>query len=769
MENIYVGLVVLLFILACADLVVGVSNDAVNFLNSAIGSKVSARWLILTVASLGILAGTIFSSGMMEVARNGIFNPGHYTFQDIMVIFISVMFADILLLDVFNTFGMPTSTTVSIVFDLLGASVMVAFLKIYSGSDSIQNLGAYINSAKALAIITAILTSVFISFIVGSIVQFIARSFFSFKSEKRMNIIGTLWCGLSLSIISYFLLVKGIKGATFIPQNFIAYVTQHTLSIYGMSFAFFTILMGVLRVFKINILRITVLAGTFALAMAFASNDLVNFIGVPIAGFQSYHIWAASGQAPGDLLMTALAAPVHTQGFLLLGAGFIMVLTMTFSKKARTVTETEVNLARQEEGLERFAPNTLSRGLVGLGISVSSFFQKLLPGFLKRNVAKSFDNSEHLLIQKDKVDPPAFDLVRASVNLTVASVLIASATSLKLPLSTTYVSFMVAMGTSLSDKAWGRDSAVYRVAGVFNVIGGWFLTAMVAFLVSATFAFFVYEFEIYGMVAILGLLIYLVIRSYALHRVKDKQKEDTRKMEQVVAASSAINFIRDTRADVTKNIREIADVYGTLLASLIDEDEEGLRKGRKALKSYVRFNNDSKGKLTRTIKLLAEADVANTRQYVLIFDLEQDLVQSMQLVADNTLKHVKNKHMPIKGNLATLVKQLVQEVPAHMKTASDLLDKAQFKNYRELMLNKYRLYERLDSQIEQVVEFLREDKYSSRANQLILKVLLETKDILAVSSRFVRIYKEIEENLNSSGETARGSEMRPNKELTVKG
>ena len=469
MENYYLFLIIVLFILAISDLVVGVSNDAVNFLNSAIGSKVAPRYAIMIMASLGIFLGATFSSGMMEVARSGVFNPQFFSFREVMIIFVAVMMTDIILLDLFNTYGLPTSTTVSIVFELLGAAVVVSLLKVAANGEALAAVNDYLNWGKSLAIISGIFLSIVIAFTLGTIVQFLSRLLFSFEFKTRLPFIGGLWGGVSLTALTYFLMIKGLKGASFVDRETMDWVVTNTFLILLISMIFWSVVMQIIQsVFKVNVLKVIVLFGTFALAMAFAGNDLVNFIGVPIAGLESFGIWSSSGQVPESLAMERLADPVQTPTYLLLVAGLVMVLTLWFSKKARSVTDTEVNLARQEEGAERFQPNNFARAIVRLGVNTGKFMQAVVSRRLSQRIEQKFTKP----IKPVDRNEPAFDLVRASVNLTMASILISFATSLKLPLSTTYVSFMVAMGTSLADRAWGRDSAVFRVAGVLNVIGG---------------------------------------------------------------------------------------------------------------------------------------------------------------------------------------------------------------------------------------------------------------------------------------------------------
>lgn len=500
---------------------VGVSNDAVNFLNSAIGSKVASRKVIMIIASLGIFIGATFSSGIMEVARKGIFFPDQFLFTEVMIIFLAVMITDIILLDTFNTFGLPTSTTVSIVFEILGAATVVASMKVIGNGDTLDKLAQYINTDSALAIISGIFLSVGVAFTVGMIVQYLSRIIFSFEYYKRLKYVGAIWSGFALAALTYFLLVKGAKGASFISEEQAVWFQEHALTVYITSFIVWSVTLQVIHSFlQFNILRIVVLFGTFALAMAFAGNDLVNFIGVPIAGMESFQAWSASGQEAEEYLMDSLNKPVQTPTYLLLIAGFIMVLTLWFSKKARKVTETQVDLSRQEDGEERFSANIVSRTIVKGAVSVGAATVKVVPNGLLERIEHNFKNLDKI----DEKNKPAFDLVRASVNLTVASMLISLATSLKLPLSTTYVSFMVAMGAALADRAWGRESAAYRVAGVLNVILGWFMTALIAFSVSGLLAFLIYYFGLGTVGVLVIIVIFMIYRTFRYYQAIEKKK-----------------------------------------------------------------------------------------------------------------------------------------------------------------------------------------------------------------------------------------------------
>jgi len=509
MDYIYLTFVIVLFALPISDLIVGVSNDAVNFLNSAIGSKVAPRRVIFSIAAAGVFVGASFSSGMMEVARKGIFNPEFFSFADVMVIFMAVMITDILLLDLFNTLGMPTSTTVSIVFELLGASVVTGLLAIYANADVASSIWELINYEKASQIIAGIFLSVGVAFTIGAIVQFFTRLLFTFRFEKRLKKYGALFAGFAISIIVYFMLVKGIKGAVFVTPEVAESVNDNGFRIVLITFSVSVVLVFLLqRFFKINPLKLVVLLGTFSLAMAFAGNDLVNFIGVPITGYQSYTMWINSGLGAENFMMSSLSKAVSAPPLMLYGAGIIMVLTLWFSAKAKKVTETSVNLGAQGIVEERFRPNILSRGIVSSANAFAGFFN----GLVNRK-ASAIVNWRFRSLRERDVDRPAFDLVRASVNLMIASILIAFASSLKLPLSTTYVSFMVAMGASLADRAWGEGSAPYRVAGVVNVIGGWFLTALGAFTAAGIIALCIYFGGFWVTIILFIVALFVLIKS----------------------------------------------------------------------------------------------------------------------------------------------------------------------------------------------------------------------------------------------------------------
>src|SRR5690606_351958 len=481
MEHFLYLVIITLAVLAIIDLMVGVSNDAVNFLNSGLGSKALSFRTIMILATAVIIFDAVFSSRMIEIARSGIYVPSMFSFNDVIVIFLAVMMTDIILLDIFNYFGLPTSTTVSIVFELLGGAVSLAVYKIVTNNDSWTTLPNYINTEKASEIVVSILLSVAISFTLGMIIQYLSRVIFTFQFDKRVKKFGSFFGGIALALISYFILIKGLKSVSFISQDAKVWIHEHELMLLGGSFIFFTILSFVFIKLQLNIFKIIIGVGTFGLALSFAGNDLVNFIGVPVAAIQSIEIFKSSGGDPNTFMMTPLASSdIVAPMWILFISGLIMIFTLWTSKKARTVIETEMNLSSQDASTEKFEPNLLSKWIVRFFVNLGNLLSYIVPRSLQVKLDRRFDKVTS--IEKTSSDAPMFDMVRASVNLTVASSLIALGTSLKLPLSTTYVTFMVAMGTAFADRAWDRESAVYRVSGVFHVIGGWFVTAGCAFL-----------------------------------------------------------------------------------------------------------------------------------------------------------------------------------------------------------------------------------------------------------------------------------------------
>ena len=634
----YEFIVGLLFVLAILDLSIGVSNDAVNFLNSAIGSRVASRRVILLVAGLGVLAGSLFSSGIMEVARSGIFNPDLFVFADVMVIFLAVMLADVLLLDLFNTFALPTSTTVSIVFELLGAATAMAVLIVVSDPNAAGIL-EYVKADRALLIIGGILLSITAAFITGSVVQFFSRLLFTFQSHNHTATIRIGWCALAFTVISYFLIVKGLRGTGLITDSANDYILANAPWLILGSFGLWTGVMWLLNRLRVDLLATVVLAGTFSLALAFASNDLVNFIGVPLAGLAAWSEWKDSALPAAELTMEALSGPVQGNTIILLGAGIIMVVTLWLSSKARSVTQTEVNLGRQDEGAERFQPGPMSRGIVRTVIVTGEAAMQALPEQWRAEVSSRFEREREDVLD---VERPAFDTLRASVNLTVASILIVFATSLKLPLSTTFVSFMVAMGTSLADQAWGRDSAVYRLAGVFSVIGGWFVTAIGAFVMAAVFAVTI---KLFGGVAIVALVILAglaLVHSYRYHERRSR-------MEQVMRLTSPDRMDREALA-LHRHLSDALIRNGEIIDSVLGILIRRRRKRARRLLEYVRNDVENTRDIEREFvrrlnKLKPEVEPWLMTQ-LSVLSCERDMQQSSTSLVNLACEHVLNEHSP---------------------------------------------------------------------------------------------------------------------------
>ena len=642
MDPIYYFIIGLILVLSCFDLVVGVSNDAANFLNSAVGSKAAPRRTIVLVAALGIIIGSLFSSGMMEIARSGVFMPARFSFHDIMLIFLAVMLTDVILLDVFNTFGLPTSTTVSIVFELLGGAVAAALFKIWSGEPGVaQELSSYINSSKALAIISGIFSSVFIAFICGITVMWISRLIFSFNYQKSFKYLGAVWCGVALTAITYFAIFKGLKGSTLVTKDMIRHLDDHIWLYVCCSLAFWTVLMAVLQnLCKVNILKVSVLAGTMALALSFAGNDLVNFIGVFMAGQSSMEIAAAAAAQGADLTtlsMGGLMAPVTADWRYLLGAGVIMVLALMFSKKAQTVTDTEVNLARQGGGVERFGSVPPARMAVRYALNASRAVEKIMPSCVGRFIEKRFRP-----VPEGPDNGASFDLIRASVNLTVAALLISLATSLRLPLSTTYVTFMVAMGSSLADKAWGRESAVYRVTGVLTVISGWFMTGLAAFTLAAVMATILHYGQVYAIFGLLALVVVILVKSTIMHR-KRESKLSVERFDQITE-ENILDVCSHQIVDSTLKLREI---YNDTVENFFQGDRKALKELADAAERLAMTSSEHhKYDILPILYKMQSRSLDMGYHFVQALEHLNEATQSLSQFSESIFTYVDNNHTP---------------------------------------------------------------------------------------------------------------------------
>ena len=729
MENIYLILVVVLFVLAISDLVVGVSNDAVNFLNSAIGAKAAPFKIIMAVAALGVFIGATFSSGMMEVARKSMFNPEHFYFQEIMIIFLAVMITDVVLLDVFNTFGMPTSTTVSIVFELLGAAVGVAIIKVMN--DPSVSMSQYINSAKALAIISGILISVVVSFTTGAIVQYLTRAVFSFRYQKRIKYLGSLWGGIAITAITYFILVKGANGASFMTAETKSWINSNSNLIIVYSLLGWTALLQIFHwLFKLNILKLTVLVGTFALAMAFAGNDLVNFIGVPLAGFDAYKAYMATpGATPANFLMGSLANPVKTETYILLIAGLVMVITLWTSKKAHRVVKTSVDLSRQGEGDERFGSSFFARSLVRGSIALSNSVSSVIPAPIKNYLSKQFEMPDEPVSKK--ADAPAFDMLRASVNLVVASILIASATSLKLPLSTTYVTFMVAMGTSLSDRAWGRDSAVYRITGVLSVIGGWFFTAFSAFTIALLVALAISFGGFWTIGALLALAIFLLVRTHLFAKKSDSQaKASELEIEETEGELASDRILEQCKGSVADVLQQVSGLYLKTLISFESEDRKQLKEATKEVEALNQHTKKMKTNIYRTVRKLQEESIDSGLYYVQVLDYLRETAHCLNYVTKPCWEHLDNNHKTFSDEQFYDINNLQVKVKGILQKSVNMIELDKYEQLPKLLEEQAKILEHLRLLRKTQLKRIKKEKSGTRISMLYLGILHETQNMM---------------------------------------
>ncbi len=737
MDPIYLIIVFILLALAILDLTVGVANDAVNFLNSSIGSKVAPMWAILTVASLGVMLGTLFSSGMMEIARSGVFHPEMFTFPNIMMLFLAVMLTDVILLDIFNSLGLPTSTTVSLVFELLGAAVAVALFMIAQsgGGELVQ----YINTGKALAIISGIFVSVGIAFVVGCVVMYVSRLIFSFNYKKSYKYFGSLWCGLALTAITYFIVFKGLKGSPIVVDDFITYLENNTMQALLIAFIGWTVLMAILQfAFRVNVLKIIVLTGTMALALAFASNDLVNFIGIFMAGLESFDIakeFTASGGTLESLYMDALNGPVKADVRLLLGSGVVMVLALWFSKKSRSVTETEVNLGRQNDGIERFSSTPLSRSLVRAAVNMNKSITKIVPNTWLEKINRRFQ------IPEEKVDDGvSFDLIRASVNLTLSALLISLGTSLKLPLSTTYVTFMVAMGSSLADRAWGRESAVYRITGVLTVIGGWFITALVAFTIALLVGLFL---AWGGKIAIgvsLLLVVYILMKSSKFHK-KRKQAEaaSTHHLE------DENSIVKASTLEVKESITKMLTIYQNNIDGLAQENRSLLHKmNEEADRLYKYYKNKRTYEVVPTIQAISQTEFDIEQDYVQIVDYTYEICKALRVITAASSLHIENNHKGLTEEQEIDLYDLSRSVIEMYETFIDVINTRKYDDF-ELTVLRFRdeILDKCTKYTKRQIKRVKERLTGTRNSILFLNILNETKNIALQSGRLMKSQKNM--------------------------
>lgn len=718
METVFIVVVVVLILLAVTDLIVGVSNDAVNFLVPAVGSKVAPYKIIMIIAAVGILIGATFSNGMMEIARKGIFHPELFSFNQIMIIFLAVMLTDVIMLDIFNTLGLPTSTTVSIVFELLGAAVAAAVVIVSKDPENTHRIYEFINTTSALKIISGILFSIAVAFTIGAIVQYFTRLLFTFEYSKTFKYFGSLWGGIAITAITYFIFIKGLKTSSFAGTGTSAYeyISTHTELILLYSFLGWSVILGIIQfLFKLNILKFIVLAGTFSLAMAFAGNDLVNFIGVPLAGLASFKEWIANGSHNQHFLMTALSKPVATPTLFLLIAGIIMVLTMWLSKKAKTVTQTSVNLSRQEEGSERFNSNAVARGIVRASVQISKFFSIITPKKIKTGIAKRFDTTPA------KGKNQSFDLIRAGVNLVVAGILISIGTSYKLPLSTTYVTFMVAMGSSLADKAWGRESAVYRVSGVITVIGGWFITALVAFTVAFVFSGIMSLGSIYFGVLILLIAIYSVYKSHLSHKRRILKEAEDISENTEIKTSSQFNII--------KILSEVSDIYERTFILFEKEKRGKLKNVYIKQKELSKKTKKLKDNIYLSISNFNEQNIDSVPHYVQVLDYLRELTHALHFIVKPTLDYLNNNHKKLIDVQFQELKILSHKTVDLINSVTDDIKKEKVSDIENILEVQKHLLETLENFRLKQIKRIKNKEVGNKNSILYMDILSETKNI----------------------------------------
>ncbi len=728
----------ILLLLAIYDLVVGVSNDAANFLNSAIGSKAASRRTVLIVAALGVLLGSSFSSGMMEVARSGVFMPEMFTFHEVMILFLAVMLADVILLDIFNTFGLPTSTTVSLVFDLLGAAVAVALISILqNGGDLSAELGAHINSANALKILSAIFASVAVAFTCGLVVMWFSRLLFSFRYQRSYKYLGALWAALALTAITYFAIFKGLKGSTILDAELMAAIDAHLGLACLITFGTWLVLAFVLQHgFKVNTLKLTVLAGTAALALSFAGNDLVNFIGVFMAAQSSYEVATgvvAQGGELGSMTMESLKQPDQAKTFYLVGAGLIMVAALFLSKKARTVTETEVKLARGGSGgRERFGSCLPARIAVRYTLNLARFMERITPAPVARFVGERFRP-----LDATEDDGAAFDLIRATVNLTISALLISLATSFKLPLSTTYVTFMVAMGSSLADRAWGRDSAVYRITGVFTVIGGWFLTGFGAFTAAFITAAVMMYGGMVGVFIMLAVAVFILVKAALIHRRQGQR-------EQRPLDLSRESTMREVGLRSADRLGRVLGIYHANVKALLEEDRDALKRLRRKAKDNARnLRAIKEDEILPSLVNLAPELAPRGQMLFRIHESSQAIAESLLIIVKASYTHIDNNHSGLNEAQARGLLSMCDKVAVFFPQLCNILKTADYSAMDAIMQEASDLNQEFAESITEHLVQSSDDETGVRTGILYLNLLNETRAMVRKSFSLIKEQREM--------------------------
>ena len=741
METLYLGIVIFLFMLAIFDLLVGVSNDAVNFMNSAVGAKVARYRTIIIVAAVGVFVGAIMSNGMMDIARHGIFQPANFSFYEIMCILLAVMVTDVVLLDVFNTLGLPTSTTVSMVFELLGGTFILAILKIIGDETGLLSLGDMMNTEKALSVIMGIFLSVAIAFIAGTIVQYISRLIFSFNYKKHLSWTIGVFGGISVTALAYFVLIKGLKSAPFMSAESLAWIDENTTMLVVACFVFFTVLMQILHWCKVNVFRIIVLLGTFSLALAFAGNDLVNFIGVPLAGFSAYTDYAANSNGVGihDFMMNSLMSSAKTPAIFLLASGIIMVYALATSKKAKNVIKTSVDLARQEEGDEMFGSSALARTIVRRATAINEFLVKVIPAGMRRWIDSRFNKDEVIL-----ANGAAFDMVRASVNLVLSGLLIIIGTTMKLPLSTTYVTFIVAMGSSLADRAWGRESAVYRITGMLSVIGGWFITAFVAFTICALVTAIMFYTSFVGMFIFICVAVFLLIRSNIKYSKKEKAEQQNDIFKRMMASkdkSEVLSLLRQhVKGTLTDYIAYTEQAYMQVTDGFINEDLKQLKK--------VMNSTDEQKKM---LKKRRRKEILGLRRIPIPIAIEKNtwfhlgsnsceqMLYCLKRICEPCKEHVDNNFNPISKDCIAEFLPIREELCQLMERTRTAIENNDYREADDILVKGDALKNKISALRKQQMNRMQEtDNASLKASMVYLNILQETQELVSIWRHLLR-------------------------------
>ena len=747
MSTIYLCIVIFLLCLAVFDLFVGVSNDAVNFLQSAIGAKVAKFRTVLIIASCGVVLGAIMSSGMMDIARHGIMSPDHFTFEEVMTLFLAVMVTDVIVLDVFNTLGMPTSTTVSLVFELLGGAFILATLKMY-GDDSL-NYGVLLNSNKALEVIMGIFSSVIIAFVFGAFVMWLSRIVFTFNYRKHSRYSIAIFGGIAFTALSYFIFMKGLGKSPYLPAEWRDYIDQNLGLLLCITFVGSAIVMEFLHLCRINIFKFTVLMGTFALAMAFAGNDLVNFIGVPLAGLSSYQDYMANanGATPDQFMMTSLMDSAKTTPVYLLAAGAVMIIAMATSKKAQNVIKTSVDLSRQDEGDEMFGSSSAARVIVRNCQATDSWLKQFLPKPLMNWINSRFDKNDVELEES-----AAFDVVRAAVNLVLASMLITIGTNLKLPLSTTYVTFMVAMGSSLADRAWSRESAVFRVTGVLSVIGGWFITAGVAFAACGIVCLIMHFGGVGIQTCFMALVIFLLIRSNIQYNKKAKE-EIKGSTFQLMMRSHDPEIVWDLlRRQVSRTqayvCRFALNEFNQIMDGLANEKPKELRHANKELKKEQdMLKKFRRQEMLGLKKSPMEIAIERNTWFHLGANSNQQFIYSLRRMLDPIKEHVDNNFNPLPEEYTKEFVPVRQKINDLMRMSCEQIETSRYENYREILAEADACKDELSALRQKHIDRMQHlsDNSLMQISLVYLNVLQESQEFLSVMRHQLRAAKKFME------------------------